>query len=178
MDEQQTQADTITQPSEQPAEQPQQQKPKQQDNMGWYKFLIYFGLFAGAVWNFIYGIFYLTGYVYELADGSAELVYLVFPTLKTVDILFGIACFAMAAYAIVVRFMLAKLKKYSLVCLYLLYALVIIIEVIYLVVAANVINASIADVMDAQSIASLIWQFAFLIISIVYFSKRKDMFVH
>ena len=190
MDEQQQplQHDQMQQPEQQPqqpqpSEQPQQQQPAQKpknDGMGWYKFLIYFALFAGAAWNFIYGILYVTGYVYDIAEGSgaADIVYWVFPNLQTADILFGIACMALAAYAIVVRFLLAKLKKCSLICLYLLYGIVIIMEVIYLAVAANIINASIGDVLDGQTVAYLIWQFVFLIGSVVYFSKHKDMFVH
>lgn len=192
MDEQQNQTDTIAQPteqpSEQPAEQPQQQqqqqpqaKPQQQERgMGWYKFLIYFALFAGALWNFIYGILYVTGKVYEIADArvTAKLVYLAYPGLDTVDIIFGIVCFLLAAYGIAVRFMLAKFKKFAPLCLYVLYGVVVVVQIIYVIVAANIIDASIGDVLDAQSIASLIVQLACLIVSVVYFRNRKDMFTN
>lgn len=153
-------------------------KSKKDDGMGWYKFLIYFALFAGAVWNLVIGILYISGAVYDMTEASADLVYRVFPSLQAVDIIYGISCMALAVYAIFVRFMLAKFKKRSLICLYLLYCIVIFIEIVYYIIAANIINASIADVMDAQSIMWLIWQIVFLVGSIVYFSKRKDMFVN
>lgn len=172
----------------QPVQQPQSQAPQQPqpksdakpstEGMGWYNFLIYFALFAGAVWNLVYGIFYLTGYVYDLADGSAELVYLVFPRMETLDIMFGIACLLLAAYGITVRFLLAKFKKCAPICLYLLNVIVIVLEIVYLIIASNIINASIGDVMDAQSIAMLIWQFTCFIVSVVYFTRHKHMFVN
>ena len=58
--------------------------------MNWYKFLIYFMLFASAVINAIMGIMYITGSVYSVYGGSganAEEIYRYFPNLKTVDII-------------------------------------------------------------------------------------------
>ena len=151
-------------------------KPKKDDGMGWYRFLIYFALFAGAIWNLVIGILYISGAVYDMTDVPADLVYMVFPSLQAVDIVYGIACMALAVYAIIVRFMLAKFKKRSLICLYLLYGIVIAMEIVYYIIAVSIIDASIADVMDTQSIMWLIWQIVFLVGSILYFKKRKDMF--
>ena len=170
------------QPNEQPPQtdgQPTAEPPaktKKDDGMGWYRFLIYFALFAGAVWNCIMGILYVSGAIYDMTDVPADLVYLVFPSLQAVDIIYGIICMALAAYGIFVRFMLAKYKKRSLICLYLLYCIVIFTEIVYLIIAASIIDASITDVMDTQSVMWLIWQIVFLVGSIVYFKKRKDMF--
>ena len=164
--------------SEQPQQQPAPQQPQPEKARSWYKFIINFALFAGAVWNVIIGILYVSGLIYEISDGSADLVYLVFPNMQAVDIIYGIACFALAAYAIVVRFMLAKFKKYSPLMLYLLYIIVLAVEILYYVFALSITGLSIADAVDAQSIAWFVWQVVFLVGSIVYFSKLKDKFVN
>ena len=76
--------------------------------MGWYKFVIYFQLFASALINGIAGIVALTGAHYE---GEADLVYTFIPSLSTVDKLYGIVLIALAVFAIIVRFQLAQFKK-------------------------------------------------------------------
>ena len=186
----QTEQSQVEQPTEQAQQQPEQPqseqaqqqsappKPQNDKAMGWYKFIINFALFAGAVWNVIIGIFYVSGLIYEISDASADLVYLVFPNLQAVDIIYGIAAFAMAAYAIVVRFMLAKFKKRSPLMLYLLYVVVLVVEILYYVFAISITGMSLADAIDTQSIAWFVWQIVFLVGSIVYFSKLKDKFVN
>lgn len=111
-----------------------------------------------------------------MSDVSSELVYMTFRGLQTLDVIFGIVCFMLAAYGIAVRFMLTKFKKKAPLCLYMLYVIVIAVQIIYLILAANIIDVSIGEVVDAQSIATLIIQFICLIISITCFSKRKELF--
>ena len=69
-------------------------EPTAQFGMKWYKFLIYFALFLGAVVNFINGVNYLTGNIYFVQSGgeaTAEMIYAFFgSSLKTIDIIFGI----------------------------------------------------------------------------------------
>ena len=54
----------------------------QGQKMGWFKFIIYFQLFASAVINAALGITAFTGSHY---DGKAELVYAFFPGMSAVD---------------------------------------------------------------------------------------------
>ena len=70
-------------------QQPQYGRPQYQQaapaalGMGWFKFLIYFALFAGAVLNALTAISMLTGSMY---GESKDLVYLFYKDLKTVDL--------------------------------------------------------------------------------------------
>ena len=65
---------------QQPYQQPYQQSGIQNTlPMNWHKFLVYFGLWAGAVLNLINGFLLLTGSHY---GDEKELVYYFFPKLK------------------------------------------------------------------------------------------------
>ena len=79
--------------------------------MKWYKFLIYFALIAGAVVNFATGITMVTGSVYEVQSGvSADTVYSMYDGLKTIDVIYGLALFAVAILGFVTRSKLANYK--------------------------------------------------------------------
>ena len=82
--------------------------------MGWYKFLIYFGLFAGALLNFLYGINYVTGGVYFVESNgliTAEDVYDFYGEgLLFVDILFGLILIGLTVFGLLLRNKLAKFK--------------------------------------------------------------------
>ena len=75
--------------------------------MAWYKFLIYFALFAGAVINLLYGINYISGEIYFVetnGEVSAEQVYAYYGNaLQTIDIIYGIFLITFSIFAIVVR---------------------------------------------------------------------------
>ncbi len=148
--------------------------------MNWYKFLIYFALFAGAVLNLISGIMQLTGAQY---DGAAELVYAYFGSLKVIDILFGLATIGAAIYGVYVRFELAKLKKGAPQKLTILYILVVAISVIYLIAVAVVLSSAntgigLGDLMSPSVIGSLIGSAAMIVINKIYFDKRASLFVN
>ena len=75
--------------------QPYQQYPQYPDKfnghqMGWYKFLIYFALFAGAFFNVCYAVLYMTGSIYETEQIDPLTVYSLYPGVKAVDIVYGI----------------------------------------------------------------------------------------
>lgn len=84
--------------------------------MNWFKFTIYFQLFAYALGSVLFGIFVMTGsqYVYKIdifgysySDNYSNYVYEYFSGLKIADILYGICLIALAAGAIYVRMRLA-----------------------------------------------------------------------
>lgn len=80
--------------------------------MNWFKFTIYFQLFAYALGAVILGIVVMTGsqYVYEIYGFStnySEYMYEYFSGLKILDILYGLCLIALAAAAIYVRMRLA-----------------------------------------------------------------------
>ena len=73
--------------------QPYQQYPQYPDKfnghqMGWYKFLIYFALFAGAFFNVCYAILYMTGSIYENEQIDSLTFYCLYSCVNEVDIVY------------------------------------------------------------------------------------------
>ena len=133
--------------------------------MGWYKFVIYFQLFASALINGIAGIVALTGAHYE---GEADLVYTFIPSLSTVDKLYGIVLIALAVFAIIVRFQLAQFKKTGPKFYLLLLLISGIASLIYLIAAGAIVS----------QISQLIVSAALLVANYIYFQKRSNLFVN
>lgn len=74
--------------------------------MKWYKFVIYFQLFASCVLNVISAISTMTGGMYM---GMAEEIYSYAPAIRFVDIVYGVALICLGVYAIMTR---TRLKNF------------------------------------------------------------------
>ncbi|MBD5131109.1 MAG: hypothetical protein HDT28_00720 [Clostridiales bacterium] len=146
--------------------------------MGWYKFLINFALPLGVVWNIAFGVIAVTGYAYKMYDVDPTLIYALYPGLQTVDIIYGVALFLLAAVGIAARFMLAKYMRLGPIALYALYFLVIVVEIVYAALVAHLTESSFIEAFSIQNIIWLVAQFVCLVVSFVYFRKRSDMFIH
>ena len=153
-----------------------QQMNNAEMNMGWFKFTIYFQLFANALLNLFNGVSYLTGYLY---GGNSALVYTVYPSLKAFDVCFGIIYIVIVGYAIYTRMMLAKYKKTGPLNLYILLGANILMGILSNVAILAYVGT---DVLDASDMTSFGRQLAatitLLIVDIVYFNKRKHLFVN
>lgn len=154
-----------------------QYQPAVQTPMKWYKFLIYFSLFAGAVLNAISGIIALTGAQY---DGMAELVYAVFGGLKVVDILMGLACLAVAAFGIYVRFRLAQFRADGPKKLMMLYIVSCLLNILYLIAVVVVLPGEMSgDIILEElprAIGTIVGSAVMVFVNKVYFDKRAHMF--
>lgn len=83
-------------------------------SMKWFKFLIYFALFAGAVINLAYGITYISGDIYEIqtnGQATSEMVYSLFSGLKAVDVFYGVVMILIGGFSIFTRFRLSQYRK-------------------------------------------------------------------
>lgn len=146
--------------------------------MNWFKFLIYFSLFAGAVLNVVNGINYISGGVYFVQTQgavTADQVYEYYGmALKVVDVIMGIACLGVAGLMIVTRFKLAGFKTEAPSYVYFMCGALIAVDLVY-----SVIGGAITATMG-ETIASLIPTFAvkvvLLICNIKYFDRRKTLF--
>ena len=151
-----------------------------QPSMKWFKFLIYFSLFFGAVINLAFGVNYITGNIYFVqsnGDVTAEMVYDFFGSeVQTLDIIYGVLCIAMAAFGIYTRFMLAKYKAIGPKCLYISYAAGAAISLFYAIALVAVTGES--EVLSSSVFASLAVSIGFLFANKSYFDKRKHMFVN
>ncbi len=155
---------------------------KQERPMKWYKFLIYFALFAGALVNFSSGFSTITGQVYSIESGgtiSADDVYAVFDGLQTLDMIYGLVGIAMAVYAIFVRFALAGFKKYAPNMIVAYYAIGTVSSFLYNLIGSNIIKEGtngLIDVSDSGIGISLAIGALMTSLNSAYFAKRKDMF--
>lgn len=140
--------------------------------MKWYKFIIYFQLFANAVLNVINGFAYLTGFSY---GEDADWIYSFMPVLKTADIAMGLLMLGCAAFAIAVRMMLAKYRKNAVKAYLIFLAVVVLIPFVYSIFVGIAFGeASVLSTILPSVIVGLVW----IPVNAVYFGKRKHLFTN
>ena len=143
-----------------------------QRGMKWFKFIIYFQLWAGMLVNLVTAGKYFTGAHYE---GNAEMVYRVFPALQPLDIVLGVVCLALAVYTVVVQRALAKFRAKGPMMYYLIYIVSTAGTVLYLLIASIILGQS---VFTAEVAGSIIGSLVMIFINIPYFNNRKHLFVN
>ena len=140
--------------------------------MKWFKFIIYFQLWASMLVYLVTAGKYFTGAYYE---GSAEMVYDFFPALQPLDIVMGVFCLALAVYAVVVQRALAKFRAKGPMMYYLMYIVSTAGTVLYLLIASIIIGQS---AFTAEVAGSIIGSIVMIFINIPYFNNRKHLFVN
>ncbi len=143
-----------------------------QRGMKWFKFSIYFQLWAGMLVNLVTAGKYFTGAYYE---GNAEMVYRFFPALQPLDIVMGVVCLALAVYAVVVQRALAKFRAKGPMMYYLMYIVNTAVTVLYLIIGSIIIGQS---AFTAEVAGSIIGSIVMLCVNIPYFNNRKHLFVN
>ena len=143
-----------------------------QRGMKWFKFIIYFQLWAGMLVNLVTAGKYFTGAYYE---GNAEMVYRFFPALQPLDIVMGVFCLALAVYAVVVQRALAKFRAKGPMMYYLMYIVNTAVTVLYLIIGSIIIGQS---AFTAEVAGSIIGSLVMIFINIPYFNNRKHLFVN
>ena len=160
-------------------QQPQYGRPQYQQaapaalGMGWFKFLIYFAIFAGAVLNVIAAITSLTGAQYTYAgQNMSEIVYATFPGLQTVDLIYGIFFIALAVLLVLCRFRLAGFYKNGPMLLVLIYVVDFVSSIIYIIACSAIVG----DFDISSTISSLVMSVVMAVVNYVYFKKREHLF--
>lgn len=143
-----------------------------QRGMKWFKFIIYFQLWASMLVYLVTAGKYFTGAYYE---GSAEMVYRFFPALQPLDIVMGVFCLALAVYAVIVQRALAKFRAKGPMMYYLTYIVDTAVTVLYLLIASIIIGQS---VFTAEVAGGIIGSLVMLFVNIPYFNNRKHLFVN
>ena len=156
--------------------------------MKWYKFVIYFQLFATTAAFAISAFAFFTGSIYDWAGASSDLVYMVFPELEFFDFLLSLIFVGSAVLALVARKALKDKEKKGPILLCTLYASEIIFTILYSIVVFKIFeSASLHYGIDMESFESYIVTTAvmsviscipMLIGNIIYFGNRKDIFVN
>lgn len=156
-----------------PPAQPVQIQPA----MNWYKFLIYFSLFAGAVINLVSGIFSFVGGSYMIFGLDPETVYSIYDGLKILDIGYGIVYLAFIPFALYVRSALAGFKKDAPNMFYIYNIAGVIVSASYTLFSSIVMDVDISQTIG-QLIGSIGGNVLFIALNVIYFNKRKQLFVN
>ena len=147
-------------------------KKKPSRGMKWFKFLIYFALWAGAILNIIYALQAINGTMYKAQGIDPAKVYRKFPGLRDADNFYGIACLIFAVWQIITRYALAKYRKCGPIFLYIAYVLGILISVIYMVSITTIVS----NIDTSTCIAQIFINSIMLLINWIYFHRRKHLF--
>jgi len=154
--------------------------------MKWFKFLIYFSLFAGAILNAATGASLLTGSIYEMRGGvDPDAVYAILPDMKTVDMAYGVFAILIAVMGIVTRFMLSGFSKNGPKMYLAMLILSIVASLIYSIAADSILSEFYKDIgstndvsLLSENLPSAFTSFAMLVCNITYFKKRQHLFVN
>ncbi len=149
-------------------------KPEQYP-MKWHKFLIYFSLWVSALVTLSAAGQFFSGSHY---NGLADAVYAKYgSSLKTLDLLMGMASIFLAVWAIYTRFQLAGYKSGAPAKLMLLYAISLIVSVLYMIFACSISGLSFSALLE-DSVGTLIGNGLMMFINKVYYDKRSVLFVN
>ena len=146
-------------------------------SMKWYKFLINFGLFAGAFLNLIYGLNYVTGGIYLVQTNgrlSADDIYRHYgESLRYTDIAFGIFLIVFAIFGIVLRNKLAKFKSEAPKLVNVFYASSAVGSLLYSILFSTITSTG----FDALQIVSVAVSVIIWFANFKYFRNRKHLFM-
>ena len=138
--------------------------------MKWYKFLIYFSLFAGAVINILSGLLTVVGLF------TASEVYAAYPGTFMYDVFVALFAFAFAGLSIYTRQTLASYKKIGPKLLCALYVSTAVYAVAFGLLGAALTQGTVP--FEVSDVSGAISNIVLAAINFVYFNKRKNMFVN
>lgn len=142
----------------------------------WAHFLGYFALWIGALINLSNGVRWLTGSIYEENGVPAETVYEFWGnSLRYADKFFAISMLVLSVLAVCAALSILKYKAVAgtLVCA--LYGLIAVSLSAYVVMESHIFRQNVLDYLTAGYIIVTI---VFFFVNIVYFKKRKHIFVN
>ena len=146
-------------------------------SMKWHKFLIYFSLWLSAVVNSVNAIRAFNGSIYG-SSSRAELVYLAYPGMKAITLIYGVALLGLAVLAIATRFALAGYKANGPRLLIILYILNLVVGLGFLILASMVSHIPFSNLADASTWASIIISIIMIAANKTYYDKRDSLFVN
>lgn len=159
-----------------------QVNPVQNHPMAWFKFIIYFQLFANMV-IMVYNA--LHGFLGIAYGDDAALIYAFYPGLKAVDVIYGLICIALIVGAFIVRQRLAHYKKNAPMQYILFVAAVLVMGLLHTIAGVAVIGATVpyaveAGVVDVAGniLGTVVGAAIFIPVNYIYFNKRKELFVN
>jgi hypothetical protein len=149
-------------------------------SMKWYDFLKDLGLYLYAVVVALMACTTIAGMTN--APFVAWLQEHGFGFMWTVDLVSCVTLFALAAYAVLIRFALVKKKAKAPVMLLSLHALDVVLNLVQLIITGNVapkLNAIVPGMMQTDLFSSLmpiVGGLVLIFVNLTYFRKRKELF--
>ncbi|MBR6309068.1 MAG: zinc ribbon domain-containing protein [Lachnospiraceae bacterium] len=142
----------------------------------WAHFLGYFALWIGALANLANGIRLLTGSLYEEQGVTAEMVYAFWGnSLKYADKFYSVCLIITAVLAVCGAVAILKYKAIAGTLVSAVYAVNAISGIAYIAMTTHILGQS---TLDYQTAVSIIVAIVFFCVNIVYFKKRKHIFVN
>lgn len=142
--------------------------------MNWFKFLIYFSLFASAFFSLLNAAVMLAGLF--LPKISIGLYYTVFPGLKPFYIVLSVLSVAQAAFAVYTRFQLSAYRKKAPLLLHIFFGVSSACGVISSLGTTLLTGGALQEI--SQMISSLIGGVVLIALNSIYFKKRAALFVN
>ncbi|MCM1398048.1 MAG: zinc-ribbon domain-containing protein [Clostridium sp.] len=158
----------------------QYQQPQQNTGSGlgmkWFKFVIYFQLYANCVLNIYNGYRLSVGKQYNLSDSNLGTLYSMFDGLQTIDIGVGISMMLLGVYAIVTKFFMAGFKKHAPFMYYLCLFFNALVAAIYCILVKATVPG--LELNITRMILNAVMMAVLLICNMVYFGKRRHLFIN
>ena len=145
-------------------------KQDKAQGMRWYRFIIWFYLYASAVIGVLVGVGEITGVVYL---DMAETFYTLFPMLQVVNVFFGVMQILLAVIALYVRRQLARWKVMAPRYLLMYQIFCLVYYAAYLAGTSLVLGEAAVDWLAGGYI---LLQVLLLAVNAVYFHRRQEMF--
>ena len=142
--------------------------------MKWHKFLTAL-MILGGILSSAYGIMYFTGSQYDRQGASADLVYRVYPGLKSCDGFMTLALVALGVFQFIVRSRLRKFRANGPGSLKVLHLLSIGVSVVYMLWASS---ATGLNMFTGSNLGSLTAAVVMFFVNSSYYAKRSDLFVN
>ena len=142
--------------------------------MKWHKFLMVI-MIIGAVISFISGASLFSGASYESQGVDADLIYRMYPGMKSCDMVYSVVLMAIGVFKIIVRNRLSRFRANGPESLKILYFISIGASLIYISWASS---ATRVNMLTSSNITSVFSSVLFLIINTSYYKKRSSLFVN
>lgn len=147
--------------------------------MKWYKFLIYFSLFATAFTCCVYGFSYITGGIYMISENvDAYMIYDVLPVMKAIDVIYGCCLLIFSVLSILVRRSLAHYKSNGPAFLLNMYIARLLVDFLYAVTILFILSYEGYEPSDWSFLGSAIGLLIFYYCNKRYFEKRAHLFIN
>lgn len=155
------------------------QPPEKALGMGWFKYIIWFQLFANGLLNVSNAIACFSG---RFHGRDYEILFSMAPEMKSVTMLYGALLLALAGFAVFTRFRLSGFFRNGPGCYLALLCVQVVTAIVFSVLFQVIIVSSPAsryfEMNHLDTISSATTNIIMLIWNIFYFRKRRHLFTN